>query len=78
MYHYSLQKTERNHAQKKCSKNSVNVSNSNKYSAEWVLMPPYNRARSDNALVRWPIFTENDNSGETADEVVEAEMLPLA
>lgn len=65
-------------AQQKRSKNSVNVSNGKKYSAEWVLMPPYNRERSDNALVRLPIFTENDKDGETVDDIVEDEMLVLA
>jgi len=54
------------------------VSNSNKYSAKWALVPPYNRDSSDNALIRWPIFTKNENDGETVDEVVEAEMLLLA
>jgi len=78
MYYNSLHKTECNHAQRKCPKNSLNVSSRNKYSAEWILVPPYNRDRSDNALVRWPIFTENDNGGEIVDEVVEAEMLLLA
>jgi len=78
MYYNSLQKTECNHAQRKCSKNSLNMSNSKKYSAEWILVPPYNRDRRDNALVRWPIFKESDNGGETVDEVVEDEMLLLA